>query len=191
MKKKSDKLDNVLSDEDRALFREAVAGVRPLTSSRQWIAHSSKPVLRVRAPVAELDWDVYPQQTLPPVGGEDVLSFRRPGIQNRVFSQLKRGKFHPEAVLDLHGLYAAQAQKETRQFLSDCLKRAYGCVSIIHGKNTGRGTKYPVLKNQLNQTLQACNHVLAFHSAPVNRGGVGAVYVLLSKGSLKDREEHF
>jgi DNA-nicking Smr family endonuclease len=111
----------------------------------------------------------------------DELSFQRPGIQNRLFSDLKRGYIEPEATLDLHGMRVTEASQSMNRFLKNALKRRLRCVLVIHGKGQGSKGQQPVLKQKTNQWLRQRDEVLAFTSAPRWNGGTGATYVLLSR----------
>lgn len=169
-----------LDEAEMALFRQAVADVRPLKASGRAQANRSKTPIRVRAPETNIEM-VSQIEDAEPLGSDAVLSFCRTGIQNKVFRKLRQGAIRPEAELDLHGMYAEKAKQAVNQFLVRCLARQYYCVAIIHGKGSGRSETPPILKNKLNNWLRNYEDVLAFHSAPLRRGGVGAVWILLRK----------
>ena len=173
MVKSRDKPD----DEDRAAFQEAMDGVEPLEDER------AAPYHRRRRPVPH-DLSVEDEQ-----GDElhdlvietgDFLEFRRPGIQNRLFHDLRRGVIDTEGTLDLHGLRVREAKPALLRFLNHSLNTGRRCVRIIHGKGRGSGGQQPVLKQKANQWLRQRDEVLAFVTAPRWDGGTGAVYVLLS-----------
>jgi len=109
----------------------------------------------------------------------DTLEFVRPGIQNRLFQELRRGHIPPQESLDLHGLRVAEARIELTRFLAFATHHRLRVVHIIHGKGFGSETRQPVLKQKVNQWLRQRSEVLAFCSAPRFNGGTGAVYVLL------------
>jgi DNA-nicking Smr family endonuclease len=110
---------------------------------------------------------------------EDELKFYRPGIQQRLFRDLRRGRIRSELELDLHGFTANHARQTLEQFLGDCRQRKLRCARIIHGKGYGSKGQQPVLKQKLNIWLRQHRDVLAFCSATPQDGGTGAVYVLL------------
>ncbi|PHS27448.1 MAG: DNA mismatch repair protein MutS [Methylophaga sp.] len=115
------------------------------------------------------------------IGSEETLSFRRSGIQHRLFSRLRSGHIQIEAELDLHGMTVAIAHRELARFLQDCQTDTLRCVRIVHGKGWSSKDQKPVLKTKLNSWLQQDDDVLAFCSAPIEDGGTGAVYVLLRR----------
>lgn len=113
------------------------------------------------------------------VQSEDVLQFRRSGLQTRVMQRLRRGDYPIEAVLDLHGYTVDQAFAAFEQFLLQARSRNWRSVLIVHGKTARGASEVPILKNRVNQWLREEAQVLAFCSAKQKEGGVGAVYVLL------------
>ena len=109
----------------------------------------------------------------------DELFFKRPGIQDKVLTRLRKGKYAIGRELDLHGMNSRDAHAALDRFLLHCRHHDIRCVRIIHGKGYGSRDGYPVIKNKLNQWLQKIPQVLAFCSARACDGGTGAVYVLL------------
>ncbi len=109
----------------------------------------------------------------------EFLDFMRPGVQQRVMHELRRGYLEPELELDLHGLTVAYAQETLDAFLNECRHRRIRCARIIHGKGYRSDQGQPVLKQKVNYWLRLYQDVLAFCSATRRDGGTGAVYVLL------------
>jgi DNA-nicking Smr family endonuclease len=120
------------------------------------------------------------RQPLAPVieSGEE-LQFRRPGVQDQVFRNLRRGQYRVDAELDLHGLTAAEATLALDRFLAATLAEGLRVLRIVHGKGRGSGNRGPVLKQLVNARLQRVGAVLAFASAREVDGGTGASLVLL------------
>lgn len=116
-----------------------------------------------------------------PIETGDELEFRRPGVQNRLFQELRRGHLPPEEMLDLHGLRVAEARNLLARFLGHAHRHRLRVIQIVHGKGYGSESRQPVLKQKVNQWLRQLDQVLAFCSAPRFDGGTGAVYVLLSR----------
>lgn len=115
----------------------------------------------------------------------EQLSFVRPGVQSRLFQDLRRGKIPPEALLDLHGLRVVEARKALADFLAHAIRYRLRVVQIIHGKGSRSEGQQPVLKQKLNQWLRQPEEILAFCSAPRFDGGTGAAYVLLSRKGFR------
>lgn len=169
-------------DDDASLFRNAVAGTRPLQVD--FVAPKrSRPAPRARfrredeeaALFESLHGDIDNIET----GAGERLSWRRPEVGQRTLRRLARGSYSVQAELDLHGLTASEAEVAMRRFISNCLQDQLRCVRIVHGKGRGSGHAGPVLKTKVNRWLRRWREVLAFASARQVDGGTGAVYVLL------------
>ncbi len=173
-----------LSEDDRALFRAAVVGARPLVDVRV------EPVARRPAPypyqirrdeeavldeLLEGEYDAAELET-----GEE-LCYCRPGLQHRLLRKLRRGRFVSGAELDLHGMTVPVAREELARFLAACRRREVHCARIVHGKGLGSRNGGPILKRKVNAWLRRRSDVLAFCSARPVDGGTGAVYVLLRR----------
>lgn len=115
------------------------------------------------------------------VGNEELLSFQRSGVQDRLFNQLRVGQLPLDAELDLHGMTIQIAHQQLAEFIHQCRLEHIRCVRIIHGKGWGSKDNQPVLKTKLNAWLQQEENVLAFCSTPIEAGGAGAVFVLLRR----------
>jgi DNA-nicking Smr family endonuclease len=115
------------------------------------------------------------------------LSFRRPGVQNGVFRNLRQGKYTLDARLDLHKMTMEQARREVYQFIHDCLEQDVRTALIMHGKGELR-EQPALLKSCVAHWLPQMDQVLAFHSAQKAHGGAGATYVLLRKSERKKQE---
>ncbi len=177
-------------DDDGALFREAMRGVRRLNSPPAPAARPPRPVARrVRRdagfePNAGDGADhppLAPPTPLPAVERGEVLEYRAAGAGGNVLRSLRRGRYPVEASLDLHGLTTLRAARTLREFLAEAVEHGVRCVRIVHGKGLGSGTRGPVLKNLVNHALREEAQVVAFVSAPEHDGGTGAVYVLLRR----------
>lgn len=172
-----------ISDEERDLFQAEMDkhSVVPLKSATRYPQSREKPKPIAPPTVPQTIRPSPPPTTifLTAVHSEEVLQFRRPGLQTRVMQRLHRGDYPIDAVLDLHGYTVHQAFEAFEQFLLQAQSRHWRCVLIIHGKTARGDSEVPILKNRVNQWLREEPQVLAFCSAKQNQGGVGAVYVLL------------
>jgi DNA-nicking Smr family endonuclease len=173
-----------LSEEERALFREAMADVKPLPSDK--IAPKGKklpprPVQREREHQQVLRDMMVSDLNAADLETGDELLFARNGLHPNTLRKLRRGKFRIEAELDLHRLTSEQARQETATFLAQCKALGKRCVRIIHGKGLGSFDKKPVLKGKVDIWLRRHDDVLAYCSARPVDGGTGAVYVLIKK----------
>lgn len=179
------KRKHTVSEAERRLFRESVAGAKPLKARKRPVPRRAKPPPRARFADTErravleesLKLDL---QDTDAFTGED-LWYAKPGVQHALMRKLRRGQFSPRAELDLHGLRSEDARVIVAEFLYGAQQRNYRCVRIIHGKGLGSGPKGPVIKQKLGGWLRQRKDVLAFCSARPVDGGSGALYVLLGK----------
>jgi DNA-nicking Smr family endonuclease len=109
-----------------------------------------------------------------------------PGITRR----LHRGDFAIQGHVDLHGLNAEQAQAVFETFVKQSLLAGQRSLLVIHGR--GRSSPAdPVLKSKVKEWLTRGpwrKWVIAFTSARMCDGGVGASYVLLRRRPLTKRQ---
>ncbi|QKT02343.1 Smr/MutS family protein [Ectothiorhodospiraceae bacterium 2226] len=176
--------DDSINEDERALFRAAVADVIPLRHDRVPPPATSVPPRprqleadeqQVLRDLLSDEYDLAEVET-----GEELL-FQRPGIQQTVMRRLRRGHYVVQGELDLHGMTVPVARAELAAFLFDCRAQGARCVRVIHGKGHGSRGKQPVLKVKVNGWLRQWDDVLAFASAQPVDGGTGAVYVLLRR----------
>jgi DNA-nicking Smr family endonuclease len=171
--------------EDARLFREAVRGVRPLRTHTPE-PRPAKP--RPRARFARADRAAVLRESLDPHGTDaeqltgEALAFHRPQIPAAVLRRLRRGNYHVQRDIDLHGMTVAEAKVALRGFLANALEQNVRCVRIVHGKGLRSGHRGPVLKAAVSTLLRRTAAVLAYVSARPCDGGTGALYVLLSSG---------
>ncbi len=173
-------------DDDFALFRQEVKDAQPLSQNRAQIKTPQKTSVRLMHKASQTECAQDPFSSLIEaelVGNEDTLSYQGDGVQNRLFAKLKSGRLHLEAELDLHGLTLEAARVTLAEFIEHCQLQQIRCVRLIHGKGWSSRQQKPVLKSHLNQWLRQHPTILAFHSATIEDGGAGALYVLLRRNA--------
>ncbi|MDB4837403.1 DNA endonuclease SmrA [Marinomonas sp.] len=190
-----------MDEEDSAdLFAQEVAGIKPLKTSEVYLGKKGQEVdfsERQRAALVakESDRNHLSQDHVEKVQPNDVLEYKRSGVQDGVFKRLRQGKYGIEARLDLHRHTVAQAREQVYQFVDDCVRNDIRVAIIVHGK----GDRAPnpddqaTIKSFINKWLRDLDPVMAFHSAQRHHGGLGAVYVLYKKtekARLEDWEKH-
>lgn len=172
----------IITDDEKKLFQNAVSNIKPLKPAYQntFGKIKTKRIL-VKKPIDFSEKKIIFNfaEKLPDISGEDVIAFSQSGLQRKQRSQLKRGKIHIEATLDLHQHTRDEAISETEAFLKRCQNKGFRCVCIIHGKGNYSSNNQPIIKNLLNNYLRHHPLVLAFHSAKNKQGGTGAMIVLL------------
>ena len=172
-----------MDEEDRALFRRAMRGVRRL-AQQATASTPRRPQPRARFSRAErqavLQESLGHGSPLAPVEESgDALLFRRPHLSPAVFRRLRAAHFRVDGEIDLHGLTAAMVEPALREFLSEALRQGARGVRVIHGKGLRSGHRGPVLKLVASHYLSRIDAVLAFASAREVDGGSGAILILL------------
>lgn len=180
---------------DRALFRSAAAGVRPLAQSPhavppgllplppRAIPHQSlrdEQAVLTEAMSDELDLDHLLET-------DDTLSWRRAGVGSDTLRKLRRGHWTIQSEIDLHGLRRDEAREALGQFLRSALQREWRCVRVIHGKGLSSPLREPVLKHKVRSWLMQRDEVMAYVQARPSDGGAGALVLLLRSAR---RTEH-
>ncbi len=173
----------------------ALGDVKPLPSERRQgaLKKETKDPLNQRARREAATAQTY--RELNPLGGEfvepvepfDPIEFKRDGVQNGVYRNLRLGKYTVDARLDLHNHTVEMARSALYQFVRDCVEADVRCALVTHGKGEGRKTP-AMLKSCVNAWLPQLDEVLAFHSAQKQHGGLGATYILLRKSERKRQQ---
>lgn len=174
-----------ISQEELDLFHAAMKDAKPLVKKKIRLAPaSSTPKPRTPKPKEPLEFYFPEHSNIPPVAGEEFISYAQSGISNKTLRKLKKGQYNVDAILDLHG----NTIEEARNAVDDCLQKSLlegiRILLIIHGK--GHHSQQPILKNKLNHWLREINVVLAFCSAAPIHGSRGAIYVLLKRNTGDD-----
>jgi len=109
------------------------------------------------------------------------------GISGRRFLPgLRNGLYSIQEQIDLHGLSREEAHEAVDEFINRASRFRSCCVKIIHGRGINSPNDKAVLKEGLQgwlSTRRMSRHVVAYASAPIKDGGVGALYILLKKSS--------
>ena len=170
-------------------FSEMMKGVKPLSQNkiepdttpkpkaslkhgdRQQFSNQGKDKFQI---LGELEY-------VTPVSPDDILSFVRGGIQEKLKTKLKKGQIPFESKIDLHGATVKQAGEYLHHAIEHAYSSGQRCILVVHGRGMGSFDKKPALKTHVNYWLRDLPQVLAFHSAQPKHGGVGALYVLLKR----------
>ncbi len=164
----------MVSEEDRALFLDAIGGTHPLPgTSRDRVAVPPPPASPVR--VAALPQTI----SLAVEGDGQRYAARAPGVNRAQLAELRNGKVHVEETLDLHGETVERGLVRLRQFLVGAA-RLRRCVLVIHGKGLHSEHGAPLREAVLSELLGALSgFVHALSTAAPSDGGEGATYILL------------
>lgn len=170
--------------EERALFREAIGEVVPLTHDKVEHNLPLPPAIPRQRELDELLALAESLESAPfeiVLEGGDELAFARNGIPQLVLRDLRAGRWVAQAVLDLHGLNRDEARLVMAEFLASALLKGLRCVRIIHGKGLRSPGREPVLKELVRNWLANRQEVLAYAQTRAAEGGGGAVMVLLKR----------
>lgn len=193
-----------MTDDDK-LFRQQIDGVVPLKKTDRGLVKKppvdaeQKNYLRQAAVTNQSvdeqsqGFDAVSDDYVEMVRPLDILSFKRPGIQDGVFRKFRLGKYTIEGRLDLHRKTVAQARIEVWSFIREAMSYDLRTVMILHGKGERNVEQPAKLKSYVAKWLKEMPDVMAYHSAQKQHGGTGAIYVLLKKSERlkeKNREEH-
>ncbi len=166
-----------LGEDDRQLFRESIAGARPLVQDK--IA-PPKPKLKKPGPPTrrliqeQVDASFYFSDEFQPLlSDEGPARYVRPDVSQYEVKKLRRGDYTPELFLDLHGLTQAQAKQELGALIAACRREHVYCACVMHGHGKH------ILKQQTPLWLAQHPDVLGFHQAPKPFGGDAALLVLI------------
>ncbi|BDM64025.1 DNA mismatch repair protein MutS [Shewanella sp. NFH-SH190041] len=177
-----------MTDNDSALFLAEMADVTPLQQNHvmQSTRNTVDPKIQLQRRVAAqasayLDTLVMDSALFPVIAPDELVSYKREGVQQQVFKRLRQGKYSYDTGFDLRG----RKLREVRRLLIDTILgaccREERCILLIHG--TGKTSQpYPgVIKSAVCFWLSQMAEVMAYHTASRDDGGYGAVYVMLEK----------
>ncbi|WP_323011540.1 Smr/MutS family protein [Castellaniella sp.] len=174
---------------DCALFRQAMRFVQPLPDrgprARVLSARDPDAILQTRRQHAQGDatqpWSQTPAlpKQRPQAFDPEATEFLQAGCGTDLLRGLHRGKWTPQATLDLHGSSLEQAYERLDQFLGSCLAHNIRCVCIVHGKGFGSHKGKSILKTPIRQHLCRLEAIQAWVECNERNGGAGAVIALL------------
>jgi len=102
----------------------------------------------------------------------------------RLLPNLRNGLYSIQGQIDLHGMNREDAQIAVEEYIARMSRYRPCCVKIIHGRGINSPADRATLKESLQRflsTRRMSRYVVAYASAPARDGGVGCVYVLLSR----------
>lgn len=166
-----------ISQEERALFRQSLKGVRRLDQDR--VVHPAKspdlPRVTWQKSLAEQkDASFYfSDEFQPQLATDGPTRYIRADSPPHELKKLRRGDYCPELFLDLHGLTQQQAKQELGALIAACQREQVDCACIMHGHGK------QILKRQIPCWLAQHPDVIAFHQAPNRWGGTAALLILV------------
>lgn len=173
--------------DDISLFKDAVCGARKI---KQDTIKPDKPRIKEKMQRQEikhgavrdgLEQDYFSDLYEPHLEDQGPTRYIRPSADKFELKKLRRGDYVPEIFLDLHGLTQLQAKAELAALIRECKKRHYQTCCVMHG--IGKH----ILKRKTPLWLAQHPDVVAFHQAPLEFGGNGALLVLIEIDELYAR----
>jgi DNA-nicking Smr family endonuclease len=182
-------------DDDEALLRQALDGVRPIGGTVPARIVVQPPVVRNIVSedaevLAELSDLVSGQGAFELTETDEYVEGARAGLDLRLVSRLRRGDFSMQAHIDLHGMTQTDAKTALTEFILDSVRKGRRAVLVVHGRGLRSPGGRPVLKHATAQWLSHGTigaYVLAFTTARIYDGGAGAVWVLLRRERKRGR----
>ena len=171
--------------DDPIIFAEAIGQVKPIINDtvRLVRTHHKSDHLHKNGQVSKVSNKAiaefyFSDEFEPNLNNQGPVKYVREGVNSFEVKNLRRGHYQPDLILDLHGLDQHQAKKELAALIFACQKEHAQCVCIVHGIGAR------VLKNKVPHWLVQHPDIMAFHQAPLEWGGAGAILALIE---LKDK----
>ncbi len=166
-------------NEDLEAFEQAMTGVAPLgrrsRSDRAFSTPEPQPPA-TRQAARERPIEV-PEAK--PMDRREILNWRRPGLLDKDYQNLRRGRLSPSPEeIDLHGQDAREACDTIAAAIAHAQQMNRRLLCLIHGKGHHSESQGSRLKGLVDAALRQHPEVLGFHSVP---GNTGAVNVLLRR----------
>ncbi len=187
-----------MSQDDSDLFQQMMGDVKPIThdtadlKKTHTVSEAQLAKRTAAVTLSEGDDDYLSVDHAPMIKPDDLIEFKRDGVQDGVYRKLRLGKYPIQARLDLHRKTLRQARDEVISFLKQCMAMDIRTVMIVHGRGE-RSTPPALMKSFVASWLSQIQEVQCAHSAQRFHGGSGAVYILLKKSADKkseNRERH-
>jgi len=185
------KFKDALTNNEKDLFKQTIGKVKPIVQDKiaplkrsllnKSLKESKAKVNSSASNKNKQDAEFYfSDQFEPDLNKQGPMKYVREDVDSFEAKKLRRGEYAPDLILDLHGLDQNASKLEIAALLYACKKEHAKCVCIVHGLGSR------VLKNKVPHWLVQHPDVMAFHQAPLEWGGNGALLVLVE---INDRFE--
>ncbi len=169
--------DDNETDDGFDLFRDAVKGVKKLpqdTIIQQPNRNSKqKEAIRIKREASDNEF-FFSDEFIPHLDQDGPTRYARSDVSKYEIKRLRRGVYVPDVYLDMHGMTQQEAKRELGAMIAHCIKENVHCACVMHG--IGKH----ILKQKVPIWLAQHPDVMAFHQAPLEFGGNGALLILLS-----------
>ena len=166
-------------DEDLEALEQAMAGVAPLGRRSRSDRAPFTPASRPPPPTGTAPAQMIEVPNARPLDGREILDWRRPGLLDKDYQNLRRGRLSPAPKeVDLHGQDAQEACNTIAATIAHAQQMNRRSLCLIHGKGHHSESRSSRLKGLVDAVLRQHPEVLGFHSVP---GNTGAVNILLRR----------
>ncbi len=173
---------------DDLSFIDEMSDVKPLIQSDKAVL-TKKPSenlaqrLKREALEAEIEKDDngLSVEKVEPIDPHDFIEYKQDGVQHGVYKNLRLGKYHIDASLNITHMKFDEARISLYKTIKDCHEQGIRTLLVRHGLGLQSKPFPAFLKSYVNQWLRQINMVIAFHTAQKQHGGLSSVYVLLKK----------
>ncbi|WP_448210889.1 endonuclease SmrB [Colwellia sp. MEBiC06753] len=175
------KFKDLLTDEEKQLFKQSIGKVKQIAQDKVVHPRAVKKSTTIKGNKLTAKQGAefhFSDEFEPNLNHHGPMKYVKDGTDSFEAKNLRRGIYQPELILDLHGLTQEHAKREIAALLLACHKEHARCVCIVHGIGNR------ILKNKVPHWLVQHPDVLAFHQAPLEYGGDGALLVLID---IKDK----
>ncbi|PJC85421.1 endonuclease SmrB [Vibrio sp. HA2012] len=168
--------DNSLHD-DFSLFQNEVKGVKKLrqdTIIQKPNRDTKQKDVRRSFREAKDNEFFFSDEFVPHLNEDGPARYARSDVSKFEVKRLRRGVYVPDVFLDMHGMTQQEAKAELGAMIAYCVRENIHCACVMHG--IGKH----ILKKKVPLWLAQHPDVMAYHQAPLEFGGNGAVLVLMS-----------
>ena len=185
----SENLTSIDLTNEAMIFAQAVGQVKPLINDTVRLVKTDSKIngFHKNTSAAKASHKLIAQfhfsdEFEPNLNNQGPVKYVREGVDSFEAKNLRRGHYQPDLILDLHGLDQHHAKKELAALIFACQKEHAQCVCIVHGIGTR------ILKNKVPHWLVQHPDIMAFHQAPLEWGGAGAILALIDLKDKYDRD---
>lgn len=184
---------------EKSTFLDAMQDVKPLPKLDKVVTLKTKPTLAQSLKREALQREMNLKQNylsveqVEPVDPYDYLSYKKSGVQEGVFKNLRLGKYRIDFTLNLQQHKFEQARQALFDTVNQAQQKGVRTLLIKHGIGL-KSKPFPAhMKSYVYKWLQQMPQILAFHTALHQHGGLASLYVLLKKSEhdkANNRELH-
>ncbi len=168
---------DINSDDDFSLFQDAVKGIKKLRQDtiiqRPKRDIQQKDTQRFVREAKDNEF-FFSDEFIPHLNEDGPTRYARDDVSKYEVKRLRRGVYVPDVYLDMHGMTQQEAKAELAAMIAHCIRENVHCACVMHG--IGKH----ILKQKVPIWLAQHPDVMAYHQAPLEFGGNGALLVLLS-----------